>query len=134
MQIPLTQVKGVGPALAKDLAAHGIKSVEDLAAAPLGKLSAVHGFSDTRAAQVKMAAADLIRSQGGAPEPVLAAEPATEAPEGETEKTAKKEKKEKEGEESLQGQEKGQEEGKKEIQEIGRSALPAAVVLQAGRG
>lgn len=95
MQIPLTQVKGVGPALAKDLAAHGIKSVEDLAAAPLGKLSAVHGFSDTRAAQVKMAAADLIRSQGGAPEPVPAAEPATEAPEGETEKKAKKEKKEK---------------------------------------
>ncbi len=107
MQIPLTEVKGVGPTLAKDLAAHGINSAEDLAAAALGKLSTVHGISDTRAIQVKQAATDLIRSRGASASkkaPAAKPAPVVEAPsevddqsEPKAEKKKKKDSKDKKG-------------------------------------
>jgi transcription termination factor NusA len=66
MSANLSDVKGLGPSSANDLARHGIKTVEDLAKASIPEISAVPGFGEARAARVKAAAAELLGS-GAAP-------------------------------------------------------------------
>jgi predicted RecB family nuclease len=60
----LSDVKGLGPSSVKALASNGIKSVEDLAQADIALISAVPGFGAARAANVKAAAVELLRSAG----------------------------------------------------------------------
>ena len=80
----ILDVSGVGPALAKPLAACGIKTAEDLAVAELAGLLAVPGIGQTRALSL-MAAAKAFA--GVAPkEPSKAAQ----RPEAEQKKKSKK--------------------------------------------
>ena len=59
----LTDVPGIGPAAAKLLAEHKIKTVEALAAVGLADLKAISGFGgDIRARAVKKAAADCLKN------------------------------------------------------------------------
>lgn len=61
MNDTLIDVRGVGPTTAKELAARGIRTVGDLASTPVAAISDIPGFGGARAAQVKAAAAELIR-------------------------------------------------------------------------
>lgn len=58
----LSDIKGLGPSSVKALASKGIKTVEDLAQADIVQIRAVPGFGEARAASVKAAAAQLVRS------------------------------------------------------------------------
>jgi len=90
----LTEVAGIGQSTAAQLADHGIRTIEELAAAPVGKLATVRGFGATRAASVRKAAAGLLRA-------LKAERPAAVAPgekrgkAGERKKDKKKDKKKK---------------------------------------
>ena len=56
----LTDVAGIGAATAEALRKGGIFDVASLAAAPLAKIVAVHGFGPARAQVVKKAAAEAL--------------------------------------------------------------------------
>lgn len=58
--VKLTDVTGIGPATAKLLFEHQIKTVAALASISLTELQKVSGFSDIRARAVKKAAADCV--------------------------------------------------------------------------
>lgn len=58
--VKLTDVTGIGPATAKLLFEHQIKTVAALASISLTELQKVPGFSDIRARAVKKAAADCL--------------------------------------------------------------------------
>ena len=60
----LTEVRGIGASAAEALAKHGLKTAEDLAAAPVATIAAVPGFSEARATTVKKAAAELVAGGG----------------------------------------------------------------------
>lgn len=60
--VKLTDVPGIGPASAKLLAEHEIKTVAALAAISLAELKKISGFNgDVRAQAVKKAAADCLK-------------------------------------------------------------------------
>ena len=60
MTIAILEVKGIGPATAETLAGHGFKTARELARAKVDQLTALSGFSETRAAQVILEAQKLI--------------------------------------------------------------------------
>lgn len=62
MPRPLTDTPGIGPAAAELLIAAGIKTADALAAASVAEISAVKTFGPIRAAQVKAAAAEIVKS------------------------------------------------------------------------
>lgn len=64
MKEKITDVKGVGPATAAVLAAHGIRTVRDLASATLARLTGIRGFSEFRAGQIKFNAESLLKKSG----------------------------------------------------------------------
>jgi len=98
MQMPLTQVAGIGPAAAEQLTAGGIKNAQELAKADISTITAIPGFGEVRAARVKQAAADAIAKIGSEQEtaPKTKAKPKKPAEE-KVEKTPKKDKKKKKG-------------------------------------
>lgn len=61
----ITEIKGVGPVLAKACVGNGYGSVEEIAAAMVGELVAVPGVSEIRAKQLIGAAQTLLN--GGSP-------------------------------------------------------------------
>ena len=69
MPTSLNLVKGIGPATAVKLAAAGVTTAEDLAAATTEQLAAVPGFGEFRAKQVIANARQLVTA--GSPEPVV---------------------------------------------------------------
>ncbi len=64
---PILKLPGVGPALAKALQDHGVRSVEDLAAKPEAELAQVPGLGVSRVARLKSAATELAGSNGATP-------------------------------------------------------------------
>ncbi|MGI9418035.1 MAG: helix-hairpin-helix domain-containing protein [Geminicoccaceae bacterium] len=74
----LTEIKGVGPVLAKACAENGYDNVQQIAAAMLHDLVAVPGISEAKAKLVITAAQDLLQekpaSNGQAMPPEVAAE------------------------------------------------------------
>lgn len=78
----LTDIRGIGPGLAALLETAGLRTVQDVAAAPLDTLAAVRGISATRAALLRDAARALLAAAPAADplltEPVVAA-PADDA-------------------------------------------------------
>ncbi|MFP3383186.1 MULTISPECIES: helix-hairpin-helix domain-containing protein [Tritonibacter] len=64
---PILKLPGVGPALAKALQDHGVRSVEDLAAKPEAELAQVPGLGVSRVARLKSAATELAGSGGATP-------------------------------------------------------------------
>src|SRR5690349_3806659 len=58
--VKITDVTGIGPATAKVLFEHKIKTVEALASISFDELKKIPGFSDLRARAVKKAAADCL--------------------------------------------------------------------------
>ena len=56
----ILEIPGIGEWTAKNLALHGFRSANDLAATTTDKLIAVQGFSNIRAAQIIQAAKDLL--------------------------------------------------------------------------
>ncbi len=97
MQMPLTQVAGIGPAAAEQLTAGGIKNAQELAQADISIITAIPGFGEVRAARVKQAAADAIAKNDGEQESVPQTKMKLEKPlEEKVEKTPKKNKKKKE--------------------------------------
>jgi phosphohistidine phosphatase len=93
----LIEVKGIGPATAKLLADQGITSIEDLALAKLGAVTAVQGFSEIRAARVIDAAKALLQGSEGAKEEKfsqakIAAKKVGDKPKKEKKKEKRKEK------------------------------------------
>ncbi|MCB1736423.1 MAG: helix-hairpin-helix domain-containing protein [Gammaproteobacteria bacterium] len=62
MPRPITDVPGIGPAAAELLASAGIKTADALAKASVAEISAVKTFGPIRAAQVKVAATELLSS------------------------------------------------------------------------
>ena len=66
MATTLIEVNGIGPATAKTLAEHGIKSAEDLAGAKLGTIMSVPGFSEIRATRTIAAAKASIKGAAAA--------------------------------------------------------------------
>jgi len=75
MKPTLTDITGIGPSTAKDLADGGIRTVDDLANASASAICAVPGFGAIRAARIKAAAAELIRRSGSS---AVATEESTE--------------------------------------------------------
>ena len=63
----LTDVTGIGPAMATALAGHGIKSIQNLAAASPDKLIAVRGISAVKAEAIQAAAKDMLSTGAAAP-------------------------------------------------------------------
>ena len=88
MPRPLTDTPGIGPAAAELLIAAGIRTADALAAASVAEISAVKTFGPIRAAQVKAAAAEIVKS---APKPAGKATPKSKsAPKSSTTKANKK--------------------------------------------
>lgn len=69
MKPTLTDITGIGPSTAQDLADGGIRTVDDLANASASAICAVPGFGAIRAARIKAAAAELIRRSGSSAVP-----------------------------------------------------------------
>ncbi|WOI34454.1 helix-hairpin-helix domain-containing protein [Tritonibacter scottomollicae] len=76
---PILKLPGVGPALAKALQDHGVRSVEDLAAKPEAELAQVPGLGVSRVARLKSAATELAGSGGTTPAARRTAKPAGKA-------------------------------------------------------
>ncbi len=103
----LTEIKGVGPVLAKACVDNGFDNVERVAAAMLHDLIAVPGINEAKARLVIAAAQDLLKdapapsAEAAPPEDAAASEaaagPATESPgkEKARKRKAKKDKKKK---------------------------------------
>jgi hypothetical protein len=68
MPTPLNLVKGIGPATAEKLAAAGLNTAEDVAAATPEQLAVVPGFAESRSKQVIAHARQLVAA--AAPDPV----------------------------------------------------------------
>jgi Holliday junction resolvasome RuvABC DNA-binding subunit len=62
MGTPMTAVTGIGPAAAAVLGEHGFDSAEALAKSSINALVKVPGFGQVRAAMIKEAAQDVIKS------------------------------------------------------------------------
>jgi len=62
MGTPMTAVTGIGPAAAAVLGEHGFDSAEALAKSSINALVKVPGFGQVRAAMIKEAARDVIKS------------------------------------------------------------------------
>ena len=56
----ITDISGIGDATAQRLKAHGIDSVEDVAQASIGRLAAVPGIGENRAAALRESARRLL--------------------------------------------------------------------------
>jgi hypothetical protein len=89
---PLIEVNGIGPATAKTLAEHGIKSAEDLAAAKLGTIMAVPSFSEIRATRTIAAAKAAIKRAPAAQVKTPAVKKAAAKPVAKKKPAAKKKK------------------------------------------
>ena len=87
-ELALTQIRGIGPATAKQLEEAGLGTVEAVAGAEPDQLAAVPGFGPLRAAGVIEAAASLVTENQSDSKPVQA-EQATPPPSVEPEKTRK---------------------------------------------
>lgn len=59
-QTPITQVKGIGPAMASMLARNGYDSAESIASSTIEALSNLPGFGEFRAKQVMASAASVV--------------------------------------------------------------------------
>jgi len=64
MKPVITDIPGVGPAAAAALGEHHIKTLAKLASASVEAVSAVPGFSESRAARVIAAAGELLAASG----------------------------------------------------------------------
>ncbi|WP_297771887.1 helix-hairpin-helix domain-containing protein [uncultured Roseovarius sp.] len=102
----LTDIRGIGPALAKALATHGITSPERLAKAEPLALMQVRGISPGRA-QGFIDAAAALGAQGGAVTPVTKAPAKTVDPGAKPAETADKKKAKKKAEKKEPGKKKG---------------------------
>ncbi|MGD2138424.1 MAG: helix-hairpin-helix domain-containing protein [Gammaproteobacteria bacterium] len=69
MKPAIIDIRGIGPAAVEVLQEHGINSVKTLAKMSPADLSAVPGFSETRAAGVIAAAAELLPPKTGNSKP-----------------------------------------------------------------
>jgi len=96
----IIDIKGIGPAAAETLAEYRINSVTALARASIEKISAIPGFSETRAATVISQAADLLAASG-----ITQSADDSDQPQGKEDKKDKKDKKNK--------KKKGKDKGKK---------------------
>jgi len=90
----ISEVKGIGPATAKALAAKGFKTAEKLAKAGTADVIVVSGIGDARA-NALIAAAQALIAAAGAPKAPAKASPAKEKSKGKKDKKAKKSKKKK---------------------------------------
>ena len=99
MKLQLTDVRGIGPSAAQVLKAQGIQTVESLAKASKDKITATHGFGDTRATEV-IASAIALLAVSGVPE---TGESSPRGNGAAAELTAKKEKKEKKAKKEKKG-------------------------------
>jgi hypothetical protein len=91
----LTEIKGVGPVLAKACANNGYGSVKKIAAATLHDLVAVRGINETKAKLVIAAAQALLDSAPASPLEAIFAETAPEDVKAEKKKSKKKKDKKK---------------------------------------
>jgi Helix-hairpin-helix domain len=64
VEVPITDIKGIGAARARDLKATGIPDVVTLADADVRTVAALRGVSDRMAGALIAAAADLVRARG----------------------------------------------------------------------
>ena len=119
MKPVITDISGIGPAAAETLAEHRIKTLTSLARASVEKIAAIPGFSETRAANVIAAAAELLAASGSTPPATnTAEEPADKTSSGNKGKKDKKDKKtkdkkKKDKKKKGKGKVKGKKKGKK---------------------
>jgi hypothetical protein len=64
MKLGISDIIGIGPASARELAGGGIQDLASLASAPVSKVAAIKGFTEARATQVISAATKLLKSAG----------------------------------------------------------------------
>jgi hypothetical protein len=64
MELGISDIIGIGPASARELAGGGIQDLASLASAPVSKVAAIKGFTEARATQVISAATKLLKSAG----------------------------------------------------------------------
>jgi NAD-dependent DNA ligase len=67
MKPAIIDIPGIGPAAAKALAEHGIRTLANLSRASVKKIASVPGFSEARATQVIADAAELLTASGITP-------------------------------------------------------------------
>jgi Holliday junction resolvasome RuvABC DNA-binding subunit len=89
----LESVKGIGPYLAKGLAAHGLSSPKALATAAPAEVASIPGIGPARAARLVLAAQAFLAAVPE--EPVTPAEAAADDPPKESKKAQKKDNKKK---------------------------------------
>jgi hypothetical protein len=117
MKPAIIDIPGIGPAAAKALAEHGIRTLASLSKASVKKIASVPGFSEARATQVIADAAELLAASGITPS-------AKEKESGKKDKGKKdkkekgknkdkKNKKDKKGKGKNKGKGKGKKKGKK---------------------
>jgi hypothetical protein len=92
MKPAITDISGIGPAVAEVLAEHRIRTVASLARASVEKIAAIPGFSEARATRVIAAATELL--DASATSPAVAAKTADA---GKQPKAGGKDKKDKKG-------------------------------------
>ena len=107
MKPVITDISGIGPAAAESLAEHRIKTLDGLASSSVEKVAAIPGFSETRAARVIAAAAELLAASD------TAAVPTEKTSSGDKSKEDKKDKKTKDKKKKDKGKGKGKGKGKK---------------------
>ena len=109
MKPVITDIPGVGPAAAAALGEHHIKTLAKLASASVATVSAVPGFSETRATRVITAAGELLAASGATgPAKGKEGKSANKDKPADKSKKGKKEKKKKD-----KGKKKGKGKGKK---------------------
>ena len=105
----ITDISGIGDATAQRLKAHGIDSVEDVAQASIGRLAAVPGIGENRAAALRESARRLL-PDAAAGEESPGAEPAPAGDDAGTD--GRKDGKGKKDKKKEQGKDKKKEQGK----------------------
>jgi len=108
MKPAIIDIPGIGPAAAETLAEHYIRGLGDLAGASVEKIASIPGFSETRATNVIVAAAELLAASG-------ITQPAKdkEKKSGKKNKAGGKSKKDKKNKGKGKGKGKGKNKGKK---------------------
>jgi hypothetical protein len=108
MKPAIIDIPGIGAAAAEALAEHRIRGLAGLARASVGKIAAIPGFSEARAAQVIAAATELLATSGST-QPARSKEEKS----GKQDKAGGKGKKGKKDKKKKKGKGKGKGKGKK---------------------